>query len=577
MAEPQNTFYEDRRRFWILTAVILVVLLMLAVAGWLGRSAYRHFKEKREQAQAQAFLAKGDYRSALLSARQTLQFNPTNVPACRVMAALAELSHSPAALDWQRRIVQTEPSIGNKLLLAAAGLRYQNPPFPLTAQILDELAVTATNLASYQVVAASLALSTRRLADAEAHFETAARLEPTNRLYELNLAVIRLGMTNETKAVQSRAVLEKMRTDGNLSTAALRALVVDRLAHQDAAAANRYSIQLLASPQANLADQLQQLGILQQLKSGDFAARLQSVQRLAATNAPAVASVAAWMRANHLPAESLTWLTGLPDGARAQSPVRLALADGYLQSSDWPKLRDFASQDNWDEMEFLRRALVSRAWSQLGVRQVAESNWGSAVTEAGSRFGALTTLLGLAEQWKLPREQADLLQRMVAQFPRERWAQQALKQAQHSLEQLYLAAGNTAALNQLYVKLFSIFPQDAEIKNNLAATCLLLKTNLPQACQWAAEVYAGTTNDRVVASTYAFALHLQGRTKEGLAILRQLDGRLLQQPDVALYYGVLLAATGATNEAAPFLQIARSNDRLLPEEKQLLEQAGPVK
>ena len=103
MAEPQNTFYEDRRRFWILTAVILVVLLMLAVAGWLGRSAYRHFKEKREQAQAQAFLAKGDYRSALLSARQTLQFNPTNVPACRVMAALAELSHSPSALDWQRR------------------------------------------------------------------------------------------------------------------------------------------------------------------------------------------------------------------------------------------------------------------------------------------------------------------------------------------------------------------------------------------------------------------------------------------------------------------------------------------
>src|ERR1039458_4361826 len=187
MAEPQNTFYEDRRRFWILTAVIVAVLLMLAVAGWLGRSAYRHFKEKREQAQAQAFLAKGDYRSARWRPRQTLQFNPPNVPACRVMAALAELSHSPSALDWQRRIVQTEPSIGNKLLLAAAGLRYQNPAFLLHAPILAELAVTATNLASYQVVAASLALSTRRLADAEAHFETAASLEPTNQLYELNL------------------------------------------------------------------------------------------------------------------------------------------------------------------------------------------------------------------------------------------------------------------------------------------------------------------------------------------------------------------------------------------------------
>src|ERR1039458_3175332 len=95
MAEPQNTFYENQRRFWILTAVILVVLLMLAGAGWRGRSAYRQFKENREKAQAQAFPAKGDYRSALLSARQTLQFNPTNVPACRVMAALAGLSLPP--------------------------------------------------------------------------------------------------------------------------------------------------------------------------------------------------------------------------------------------------------------------------------------------------------------------------------------------------------------------------------------------------------------------------------------------------------------------------------------------------
>src|ERR1019366_614004 len=115
---------------------------MLAVAGWLGRSAYRHFKEKREQAQAQAFLAKGDYRSALLSARQTLQFNPPHVPPRPLKGRVRRASPSPSALDWQRRIVQTEPSIGNKLLLAAAGLRYQNPPFPLTAQILDELAVT---------------------------------------------------------------------------------------------------------------------------------------------------------------------------------------------------------------------------------------------------------------------------------------------------------------------------------------------------------------------------------------------------------------------------------------------------
>jgi hypothetical protein len=68
---------------------------------------YWHYQEKHNLSQAQAFLASGDYRNALLSARQTLLLNPTNVPACRIMAAPAGLSHSPTVLDWQRRIVET--------------------------------------------------------------------------------------------------------------------------------------------------------------------------------------------------------------------------------------------------------------------------------------------------------------------------------------------------------------------------------------------------------------------------------------------------------------------------------------
>jgi hypothetical protein len=252
---------------------------------------------------------------------------------------------------------------------------------------------------------------------------------------------------------------------------------------------------------------------------------------------------------------------------QAQPPVRLVLADGYVQSSDWRALRDFASKGDWDEMDFLRLALLSRAWSKLDVPQVAEGNWGAAVNATGNRYGALTTLLGLAEKWKMAREREDLLHRLAEKFPRDAWAQRAL-------EQLYYNAGNTVALNQLYAKTFAALPQDVGTKNNLAFTCLLLKTNLRQACQWAAEVYAVKTNDAVLASTYAFALHLQGRSEEGLAVMQKLDARRLQLPDNALYYAVLLAATGATNEAAPFLKIARAKALWLPEEKVLFSTAG---
>ena len=127
---------------------------------------------------------------------------------------------------------------------------------------------------------------------------------------------------------------------------------------------------------------------------------------------------------------------------------------------------------------------------------------------------------------------------------------------------------------QFYAEGFSRSPQNVSLKNNLAATALLLKTNLPQAGQWAAEVYAQRTNDPVIVSTYAYALHLQGRNSEGLDALQKLKPSQLEQPAVALYYGILLSAAGKAGEAAPYLQIARSRGQLLPEEKQLLAETN---
>jgi Flp pilus assembly protein TadD len=302
------------------------------------------------------------------------------------------------------------------------------------------------------------------------------------------------------------------------------------------------------------------------LKSDTFTACLQAVQQTAATNAPAVTAVAAWMAANHLLAEDINWLTHLPVGVRSQPQVRLALADAYLQNSDWQKLRDFASHGSWNDLEFLRLAIVSRAWSQLGNSAVGDTTWGAAVSEAGNHFGALTTLLGLTEQWKLPRERVALLQLIVKKFPHERWAQQ-------TLAQFYYDAGNTLALHQLYARLFGQFPKETSFKNNLAATALLLKTNLVQANQWAKEVYAEAPNNPDAAATYAFALHLQDRDQDGLAVLQKLKPAQLEQPSIALYYGLLLAATGKNAEAAAYFQIAQTQGRLLPEEKQLLTEA----
>ena len=273
-----QTFY--RLCTWLVASTV-VVMMLAALAGTfrVGLHHYRRHQEQHWQNETQTFLARDDYRNAALSARKALTLNPNNVPACRIMAGLADRANSPVALDWLLRIVQNEPTLENKLVLASAGLKYQQPPFPLTVQILHDLAPAATNSAGYQVVAGSLAVQTHHLSEAEAHYEAAARLEPTNGLFRMGIAILQLASTNQTDQIQSRANLEKMRSEDGIGPLALRVLVADRLAHKDAAAANSYSGQLLSSPRVTLEDRLQNLGILRQLKSDEFRDRLQTVQQ----------------------------------------------------------------------------------------------------------------------------------------------------------------------------------------------------------------------------------------------------------------------------------------------------------
>ena len=559
---------KEQNRIWIGIVAIVLAMAALVVAGWLGRPAYHNYKVKRDATRAQTFYDHADYRNALLSTRQALQLDPSNLTACRIMVQLADLSRSPTALDWQRRLTELDPSVTNKIMLASLGLRYQDYPYALARQTLDAVAPEAAQLPMYQVVCAELALKSRRLAEAETHLAAALQLDPTNRQYAMNLAVVRLSSTNAVTLAAARATLEQFRTDPALGAAALRSLVADALAHGKTVSAQDYATQLLANAQCTLGDRLQYLGILRQRPgaAAELNHELQGLQMASATNAVAVAQVSGWMLANDRQGEVIPWLTGLPAETRNQAPFRLALANAYVAAGDWHGLRGYLTRDKWGELEFFRLAFLSRAWSQLGEGMVAGSTWRAAVSEAGNRYGALTALLDLADRWGMTQAREDLLERMVQQFPKEHWPEQELAQS-------YFASGDTAGLNWLFARMLAGSPDNLGLKNNLAATALLLRTNLPQACQWAAEVYHQKTNDATVASTYAYSLQLQGRADAGLAVMKKLDARQLAEPSVALYYGLLLTATGATNTAAHYLDIAAHDGHLLPEEKRLLAAA----
>jgi predicted Zn-dependent protease len=543
-----------------------VFLVAGAVGFWLfGRPAYRRFKEDRAVARAKAFLTSDDYRNANLSARQALAVNPRNLEACQVMAQLAEMARAPQVLDWRRRVADISPTVDNRLRFVATALMVEQPPWPLATQALDELARTATNSAAYHVVAAELALKLNHVTEAEAQFLAAGRLQPTNPLHQLNLAVVRLRSTNEADYAEARATLDRLAGNPNLSHIALQWLVNDDLARKDFAAALQFSDRLLAGPQTTLDDLLQHLTILRASGRPEFDAFLNSIQSQAVTNPVAVQAVADWMVNHELAGSARQWLTNCPRKLQAEQPVPLALIDCYRALKDWVGLEAWLTDQKWGEMEFVRLAALSRAEEQLHRDTVADAHWRLAVRAAGDRIGALSSLLAMSVAWDRDKARENLLWQIYDGLPRERWAGK-------ELERLYAAAGNTRGLNKLYAAMVARDANDILARNNFAATAMLLQTSLPKAHQTSREVYAARPDEPIVVSTYAWSLHLQGRTKDALAAMEKLRPDELQRPAIALYYGLLLAADKQSDKAARYLALGK-RPGLLPEEREFLAAA----
>jgi len=544
------------------------MLLVGAVGLWFfGRPAYHHYKEKRAIRQAQQFMARGDWRNASVSARLAFQLNPANLAACQIMADLAEMAHSPQALDWRKRVADLAPTVENKLLLAATALRSQGAPFPLASQMLQDLRQPAGNIAAYHVLLAERALKLNQSAEAENEFAEAARLEPTNELHQFNLAVLRLGSTNSSQAAEAQATLEGLRTSTNLGPAAFRWLVGDRLAQKDLPAAEKYSSELLGGPHATFEDRLQHLTILRQGNGPQYSTFLAAVKSEAITNALKVYSLSTWMLGQKAPEEAMQWLSSLPSKLANEQPVPLAFVDAYAAKKDWAGLESYLQDLKWGELDFLRMAFLAHAAAEQHEDLATETRWRSAVREAGDRLGALNALLTLATTWHADKSREDLLWQIAQHFPRERWAL-------NSLEQMYFAAGDTHGMNKVSAAKASFDPKDLAARNNFATTSLLLNLNLTAAHQTAREIYAQRPDDPIITSTYAWSLHLQGQTREALAAMDKLKPDGLEMPNIALYYGLLLAADGQTNKAAKYLALAQKAP-LLPEEKSLLVATGP--
>lgn len=542
--------------------ILIFGLAVFAVVAWLEWPAYDRYKEQRSLRQARAFLQTGDLHDAFFSLRQALAIESTNVEAMALMADILTDVNSRDALPLRQQVAQLAPTVNNKLLLASTASRFEAPPFRLATQTLTELQPIAGTNVQWHLISSQLAIRRNDASSAEAEMRAASKLEPTNRQLQLNLAVIRLEAGGE-KAVQARKALSEMSAEPALRDSALRSLTTDSVNNKHFAEAERFSDRLLALPEANFSDRLQQLTILNALASPDTTHWLGGVKAEASTNLIYALQTAGWLLDHEPLRQSRDWILSLPTTMRETFPMPLVVVDSYARTNDWGGLEKWLLDEHWANQDFLRFAWLSRAARGQNTTEMANIYWQRAIFAAQGNAQASTVLAQVTASWGWNDEMEESLRAVIKLDPRQTWAWQALLQRR-------AAAGDSVGLLQLNSALLTYATNSLVVKNHIAALELLLNQNTNQAFQLTKEVYEASTNTAEFAAIRALALYRQNRAAQGLQIMQALPPNQLAQPDIALYYALLLSANGQRANAAPYVAAAKKA-QLLPEERKLLQ------
>jgi cytochrome c-type biogenesis protein CcmH/NrfG len=548
--------------------VIFIFSVAILIGGYAGFRWYKVRKQDHLVNLARQFVRKSDEKNALLCLQLVLRANPNNLSAVRMMADLADAAHAPSAVALRQRVVTLNPnSLDDKLSLVQTAIVLHD--YVVATNTLASVSADGRKTAAFQNVAGTVAEAANQIAEAEAHFQEAAHLQPTNQAIQLNLAMVRLHGTNVPAQLEGRNVLKRIANDSSnppLRTLALRELVLDAAHASQMTAALALSKELVQQTNAIFSDQLLRLDLLKHMDDAGYKTMLADLQRGVTNNDGAkISALATWLMANTTPDSTLTWLRSLPMDTQTNQPTALLIAQCLSIKQDWPGLQAWIQKQDWGGMDFLRHAYLAQTLQGQDLAATSETEWQKAVSLANNQKPSLVMLLRLAAQWKWESKGEDILWAIVNKYPDEQWANEALTQ-------ILFTSGRTRPLMMLYGQQLKQDLSDFSVENNLAMCALLLDAQEMKPHELALSLFKKDPTNPSYLSTYAFSLYSQKKYAEALKVIEQLTPDQLKKPSIAGYYGIILKANGHPAQAKIYLNLA-TQSKLLPEEKKLFIQA----
>jgi Flp pilus assembly protein TadD len=554
-----------QRTFIKLSLGILGGILLLILFTWGGCHAYQRWEERHQVQRATVFLRDSDFKSAALSARRALQLNANSTGAMRVMAQLAEKSRDRSALDWRRKIVELEPD-SRPDILALSNSALQLGDIHTAEKSLARIDDKGKQTAAFHAAAARLANARKNSAEAKNEFGKALRLAPDDESYQMEYALACLEQPVATEREEGLRILNKLRGSPAQRSAATRSLFLDGVARRhDPQELRSLAKDLQSYPGALFTDRLLYLDVLRRLRDPEYATYLTNIEKDASSKPADLAALLSWMSANNLSLIAIDFAKPLPQKILDQWPVPWALAEAYAKINDWPALEKLTKTANWDKFDFVRRAFLTRALRAENNAVAAGREWSETVKSASAQSQSLLLLARIINDWGWKDESLDLFWQL-AKYPEVQF------DALHTLYLHYANIHNTQGLYRVLSRLNEIDPGDLKVQNNLAQISLLLNVDLERARKWVSDLYGKEPANAAYVSTYAFSLYTKGDVKGALNVISKLREEELQEPSLAAYYGIFLAASGDKIKAREYLERGKKAD-LLPEEKTLIERA----
>ena len=566
-----------RRRSWrhsfrvqsgLLISLFVILGFGVGLVGFASiHKGWNRWHRERLLTQARDRLDHNILNEAETKARQALAIDPKSVVAARILAETTEKQNRPETVVWRAQIARLEPGLESELNLASAALRFSQ--FDVARTALERVPAEDREKAAYHIVAGWLSRAQGNVVEEERHFAAAVAQEPTNDLYQFNLAVLQILSPDPEKNAVARNQLERLSKVPQFRTEALRALLDNALRQNQTDAANELAQALQMSPQVTFADYLLCLELYRKLNPKKFDALLDKVKPVAAREAHDLAQLLSWMNKNGLADAALKWSDKLPADRTSQPPIAVAIAEALARTKNWSRLKRWTRSGSWGNDDYLRLAYQAYA-VRRSRRTAAESEtefdalWNSAVAAAAAQPEHKLALARLASGWDLTAE-AEQLWLNVAKVPSPR------REALDALYALYRETNDLPNLRLTAEQLHEISPEEVGLAATAARFALLLDPNAAGGHALAKQAYEKAPNDPATAITYAFALYGLGRTAEGIKVLETLPADQLNDPHAAVYAALLYDDENEIDLANKYIALARAGP-VFPEEKQLLDE-----